>query len=181
MVTTFYILLGLALWHFAYESVIAPSIRFELRFKYFKLRDELRCINFQELSKEGKKAVDTLDELICYLINSNSSITFGNYMLLKKNKSDEEILENSNSFDTILKEADNNRIIEIEKELRGLASKALLVNHGSWGLYLAIPITLLFVTFIFKAYYTSLKNFIARITVSLLYNKELFQNSLRTI
>jgi len=36
------VLAGLAVYHFVYEGILAPSFRLKLRFELFELRDELR-------------------------------------------------------------------------------------------------------------------------------------------
>ncbi len=40
----FYILLALAIIHFIYEGIIAPSMRLHYRYRLFTLRDELRFL-----------------------------------------------------------------------------------------------------------------------------------------
>ena len=44
MITLFYILIILAVWHFVYEAILLPSIRWNLRNELFALRDRLRNV-----------------------------------------------------------------------------------------------------------------------------------------
>lgn len=70
MATALFILFIFAIYHFVYESIIAPNVRLELRFELFKLRDELRNIKLnRELSKEDNEVFSILDETICVAIN----------------------------------------------------------------------------------------------------------------
>lgn len=48
MATFILILFGLAIVHFVYESVVAPTIRLRLRFRLFELRDELRQLKIDD-------------------------------------------------------------------------------------------------------------------------------------
>ena len=91
MVTLFYIMLGLALWHFLYESVIAPSLRHTLRYKFFKLRDELRDIKFEGLTIKEEKAYKLLETSICNLINGMNNIHLANYYSLNSLYKKEDI------------------------------------------------------------------------------------------
>jgi hypothetical protein len=47
MTTAIVILLALAVFHFAYEAILAPSLRLSLRFRLFVLRDEVRRLKIE--------------------------------------------------------------------------------------------------------------------------------------
>jgi len=64
------VLFTLALFHWAYESAIAPSFRLGARYKLFALRDELRHFSSQKEIQLDESAIRVLEESI------NSSIEY---------------------------------------------------------------------------------------------------------
>jgi hypothetical protein len=59
MTTAIIIFLALTVFHFVYESILAPSFRLSLRFRLFVLGDEVR-----KLKIECAESLN--DELLCF-------------------------------------------------------------------------------------------------------------------
>jgi phage pi2 protein 07 len=143
MITLFYFLVFLAIWHFFYESILAPSLRHGLRYEFFSLRDQLRNLKIDGLnSKRDNVVYEILDHAMCDIINSMSFITVANYILLKKDYSkDKEYKKDAENVARLMSEVKEKKLIDIDNGLRKLSTKALLINNGGWIPYL-LPIAI---------------------------------------
>jgi hypothetical protein len=67
----FVVLIVFALYHFVYESILAPSERLKLRFELFELRDRLRALKVDHSDyledRHFHYLQDSLNSLICLL------------------------------------------------------------------------------------------------------------------
>ena len=68
MTTTILVLLALAVFHFVYESILAPSLRLSLRFRLFALRDEARQLKIE--------CVDSLNDAHCVFLQASINRDF---------------------------------------------------------------------------------------------------------
>ena len=150
MINLFYIVLTLAIWHFAYEGIIAPALRNSLRYKYFALRDELRNLKISGLEQGDEKIYSVLDQSICSIIHTMSFITMGNYFLLKKrlSKNPELKEELKETFDFV-GNAKNKNLIDIDAKMASLSGKALVINNGGWIIYLLVPVIVILIVGVF--------------------------------
>lgn len=179
MVVAFYILVFLAIWHFFYESVVANSLRHGLRYKFFKLRDELRNVRIDnDLSKKDKQIYDILDNSICQMINSMSFISIGNYYRLKKEidrnikvKSDIENVKN------LIETANNIELKRINEEIGLIGGRALVINNGGWTIYLIIPLFIVFLAAIFSVQFDRLTRLTTKVSTKLIYSSDINDNS----
>ena len=165
MATALFILFIFAIYHFVYESIIAPNVRLELRFELFKLRDELRNIKLnRELSKEDNEVFSILDETICVAINRLPFFNFSsNYDANKE-------FENNKSFkDRVLKKAsliDNTTIDDFKKineKVMKTTFKAFLVNTGGF-IFMIMPFLILLI--ILSIFSSSIKKLFNKIKLS---------------
>lgn len=141
MMSTFFIALAaLAAIHFIYESILAPSLRFELRLKLFALRDELRIL-------KQKHAEAVSDEIFRDLQGSlNATISRLNLIdvtILKtaheRFENDEKLRRKSERFDQLISDCAVPEVETIRQKHLKLIGRALLINTGGWFVYL-IPI-----------------------------------------
>lgn len=179
MVITFYILVFLAIWHFFYESVIANSLRHGLRYKFFKLRDELRRIKIDsDLSKKDEQIYDILDNSICQMIHSMSFISIGNYYRLKKeigkNTKVQSDIDNVQKF---IETADNDELKRIDQEIGLIGGRALVINNGGWTVYLLIPLLIVSLVAIFSVQFDRLTRLITKVSSKLIYSSDINDNS----
>lgn len=165
MATILFILFVFAIYHFVYESIIAPNIRLELRFELFKLRDELRNIKLNtELSKNDNEVFNMLDETVCVAINR---LPFFN---VSSNIDASREFENNKSFkERVLKKTnliESTNIIEfqeINKKIMKTTFRAFLTNIGGLIFMLTPFIIVLFFLSVFS---TSVKNIFNKIKLS---------------
>ena len=146
MTTLFFVLVALTAIHCVYESILAPSLRFELRLKLFELRDELRSLKL-----EYRESLS--DEIFHNLQNSlNATISrlgLIDLRILKtaheRFKQDENLRKRSERFDALIRNCPIPEVETIRQRHLKLIGKALLTNSGGWFAYL-VPI---FVAFLF--------------------------------
>lgn len=172
MITLFYILLFLGIWHFFYESVLASSLRHGYRYDFFELRDKLRNLKIEnQLSSKDEKIYQLLDNSICNMIDSMSIISLANYFRLKKaidkNEKVKKSIEKTSHF---VETADNNTLLEIDKEIQKLGSKVLIINNGGWFVILVVPIFVLFIIIFFSLQFERLNNILGKVSSRLIYS-----------
>lgn len=178
MVTLFYILVFIALWHFFYESVLANSLRHGLRYEFFGIRDELRRLNIGKLNNKDQKIYELLDNSICHIINSMSFITYGNYLHLKKIISNDiKLKESIEDVKTMIESSENEKLKEINERIAILGGKALLINNGGWAMYLLAPFIIFLVIAIFFKQVDKLTNYVYKVSSRLIYSSENFVDS----
>ncbi len=142
MKTLIFLFLFFGLYHFIYESVIAPSLRLTLRYNYFALRDKLRNLEINgEVDGKDLELIELLDKSICNIINNISYISFGSYYTIYH-----RLVRDSNKFKTfserkkmMIEGAQNAELKGVAKEMSNLSLKALFINNGAWFIYLIIP------------------------------------------
>lgn len=129
------ILASLALLHFVWEGILAPSIRLRLRYKLFSLRDQLRLL------KMRKEVED--EELVCLQSAINTTIhVLARFDLASLSRSaraiDREPLlkKRVEKRMAVIRECDSKTYQEIYEELLTTARHAVAVNNGFWFLYL---------------------------------------------
>lgn len=171
-----FITIFLALWHFFYEGVLAPSLRHGLRYKLFELRDRLR--NLDNLTSQDSDIKYHLDHSICNIINSMSFLNLAQYFTVRKaihsdaklkNKLDEVHTEFSNTEDQQL------QLIYQEMNKRGFT--ALVINHGGWFPYLILPAFIVIVALVVTHQAARLRNTIMKVVFRLINTSERFEDN----
>ena len=134
------ILALLTLVHFVYESILAPSLRLEIRFELFKLRDELRFIKINlgnELDdKHYHFLQDSINTLIRNLYRFDLAIVTKAMIEVKRDKDLKKRVQERSLFLDDCTVAEARRI---RNESINLAFRALRVNSGGWAVYF-IPV-----------------------------------------
>lgn len=162
----------MAIWHFFYESVLATSLRHGLRYDFFQLRDELRNIKIDNtLTEKDEQIFKILDESICQMINSMSFMSVVNYMVLqKKINKDSKVKSNIEKIKALIQNADNKNLLDIDRSISLLGSRALVVNNGGWTIYLILPLLVIFIIALFSIQYEIITNHIKNISSALIYS-----------
>jgi hypothetical protein len=137
------LLLGIALWHFIYDGIVAPSIRFNLRNNLFALRDELRVIKIEGLDHNDEKAFWFVHNGVNNFINRLPLLTLIRVLNISsecdKNPKLQDVIS---KHEQTVKNVKNRRINDIFEETNHILKIAFIVNMGGWFIYI-VPIVLL--------------------------------------
>lgn len=139
-------LLAAAVWHLIYETIILPSLRLELRFKLFGLRDRLRRFKAEHSKQCPDTAFELLDDSVSWHTQNIHRLTFGMaFAANQKMKADPKFREH---VEKQLKALDNCQLPEFV-ELRKLRGELLVLtfaaNSGGWLIYV-FPIVYVWAT-----------------------------------
>ncbi len=139
MVFIFLILCLYALLHFIFESIVAPSARFNIRLDLFALRDEARRLRIKspEIGDEAFGVVqDGLNAAIKYLYEIDILILVHCDVMVNRDKRFKERVEKRRA---VVMATNSSELIYITNQLRKKVESAALINNGGWLLYV-IPI-----------------------------------------
>jgi hypothetical protein len=136
-------LIALAIAHFVFESIIAPTLRLKLRFELFKVRDELRA-----LKAEKKDQLD--DKVFDYLENSiNLSISHMEYFRLSiwirafhAVQSDPALKERLKQREEAFKKCAFPETKDIQTKTVMLDLNAIGLSGGAWAVFV-VPLAVL--------------------------------------
>lgn len=136
----FFVLVGLATFHFIYEGIVAPSLRLCLRFRIFRLRDELRRLQTGPHPSIADDDFERHQQSLNNIINFLPYITLTNmHRAIKALKNDKRLLEKSKKRVALLENCPCREAVRIYQEGNRVFLGALLVSCGGWFLYL-VPI-----------------------------------------
>ena len=143
--TTFIILLGVvAIVHFVYESIIAPSIRMHLRNKLFELRDEIRAVRVEGVDAEDEKAFWYTHDGVNNLLDRLSWMTLhARVMATMAYAQDTELQKLVHERKEMLDRCKDRRIHEIFDKTSLVVEEAFVVNMGAWAIYV-VPVGVFF-------------------------------------
>mgnify|MGYP003594425709 CR=1 FL=1 len=146
MTTLIIVISILALLHFIYEGMIAPSLRMHFRNKLFALRDEIRNLKIEGISEHDEEAFWFVHDGINHLLNRLPNLTIERQIRLeveyKTNNDLRSIVEKRIS---IVKTCGNKEIIAIFDKTKSVIEEAFVVNMGGWFFYI-IPIAFMVAT-----------------------------------
>ncbi len=141
MIILFYILIILAIWHFVYEAILVPSIRWNLRNELFVLRDRLRNVVIEK-QKYDKNVFDLVHSGLNNYINRLHHLDFWFELKLR------EILKNNSKIRTEveqnlqrIEESKNQEIKAVFEQTKGIFWRVFIANMGGL-LFYWIPILL---------------------------------------
>ena len=144
MITLFYILIILAVWHFVYEAILLPSIRWNLRNELFALRDRLRNVVIEN-QKYDKTVFDLVHNGLNNYINRlhwvDLRFEFKFRKILKNNPAiRKEVEQNLQKIE----ESKNQEIKAVFYQTKSILWRAFAANIGGFLFYL---IPLVFIVF----------------------------------
>ncbi len=138
----FLALLLLALIHFVYESIVAPTFRIQLRHQLFELSEELKLLKQKHQKKEREKIFHYLHDAINNLSNTiNRFEVVEVAQVIAKVEKDKELRERLEARVKALDACDVPEIKALWKKIAERAIKIVKVNSGGWFFYL-VPIVL---------------------------------------
>lgn len=138
----FLALLLLALFHFAYESIVAPTFRLQIRHQLFELSEDLKLLKQRHQRKEGEKIFHYLQDAVNNLSNTiNRFEVVEVAQAITRVEKDKELRQR---LEARVKALDSCEVPEIKalwKKIAKRAIKIIEVNSGGWFFYL-VPIAL---------------------------------------
>jgi hypothetical protein len=140
MIWLFIVFIILALLHFVYDGILAPSFRFENRLELFKLRDDIRSLKIKNGQKFNDELFTHFESHINRQIHLLHNFTiFGLWQFYKASKGDVEITERVERYKTLLNESKVEEVKEIDGKTSEALLKAVAANAGGWAFYI-IPL-----------------------------------------
>lgn len=138
MMAIFFIaLVALAAYHFIYEAIIAPSLRFEMRLKLFALRDELRTLRLQHPESISDEIFQDLQSSLNATISRLGLIDLR--MLITAHElfeHDEKLQKRAEQRDELIRSCPIPQVGAIRQRQLDLVGWALAINGGGWLPYL---------------------------------------------
>lgn len=138
-----YLIIGLmllAVIHFIYESILAPSLRLRMRFDLFALRDELRALKVDYGDSLDDKHFIYLQDSINAIIKMLPHIEISLVSHIKEEiEKDARLKARLIERQKILDDCDITELSIIRKKSIDLSIMALGVNSGMWSVYI-VPI-----------------------------------------
>lgn len=127
---------ALALWHFIYEGMVAPSLRMHLRYRLFALRDRLRAAKAFEAESVPDDAFqimeDSLRNAIRLLPRTNLDMLRRARQYLQDNP---EVAAAIAKRQETVRACANDEIAGIDRALKSSGVSALTVNSAGWAIY----------------------------------------------
>ena len=133
----------MALWHFVYDGIISPTLRFHLKNDLFALRDETRrLLAKDDLNSLDKEIVVCINDSISLFINRLSYLRPSLvYRVNKEIERDRQLQEEVGGRLKSIQNTTNGQLHKVFKDMCTIITKATLYNSGA----LAIPLMLLII------------------------------------
>jgi hypothetical protein len=145
----------LAIIHFVYEAILAPSFRLKLRCDLFLLRDELRSLKVDHAEMLDDKHFTYLQDSINSIILMIPRFEIGTVAMINRElEKDKSLEEKVQKRVKLLDDCAIPEVAVIRKKSLHLAFKALLINGGMCFLYI-LPMAILSV--LYKAVANSIR------------------------
>lgn len=143
MTVLFYVFVVLAIYHFVWEGIIAPSVRLEIRYELFELRDRLRRIKIEQGNSLNDELFTRLqrsiNKEIALLQNADIRSLYYAYTKLYDKK---DVLDEIETFDRLVEECSIEEVRNIRHKSIGALAHAFVINSGGWLIYI-IPVFLI--------------------------------------
>lgn len=141
-----YILLGmlvLVVYHFVFESILAPSWRLSIRYRLFALRDELRMLKIEHRDQLDDKHYHHLQDSINSIIYLLPKIEVVMVAHIKQSiEQDVELKKRLEARQKVLDDCAFPIMVDIRKRSINLTIEALAANSAGWSAYI-VPFLLL--------------------------------------
>lgn len=130
----------LAIFHFIYDGIIAPSLRLEARYELFALRDQLRELKKERGNHLADKHFTHLQDTINTMLANLAQFDVGTiYLIEQEFKRDKDLKKRIDARIRVMDDCTDPDAREIRKKALWIGGKATAVNSGAWFLYL-LPI-----------------------------------------
>jgi len=137
----------LALLHFWYEGILSPSLRLEIRYRLFELRDEARMLKIRRGNDFHDRHFRYLQDSINGLIKNLARIDLAMLAsITMKLRQDKEFKARLEARSKILDDCKVEEAKAIRKKGANLIERAISVNSGAWMFYV-VPIAIALVCY----------------------------------
>lgn len=126
----------LTVFHFMYESTLAPSFRLQLRFELFRLRDDLRDLKSTRKDLDDKHfhyLQDSINTLIANLARFDAATLARIEVEFQR---DPELRKRTEARCKVMNDCDVAEARLIRRKCNRIGVKALAVNSGGWSIYI---------------------------------------------
>lgn len=145
MATLFVLLFLFGMFHLIYESILAPMLRLELRYKLFKIRDQLRNLKIEQKYLFKDDTFELLDESVCATIKLLPSYSIFNIFLAWRiSRNDQQLKKKVRVHQELIAKSKLPAIHKIDREIVRSAAFALAFNSGGW-IYIVFPLAMLLI------------------------------------
>lgn len=145
MTTFIFIVIALIITHVIYENVIAPSLRANLHYKLFAIRDELRWLKYnnpEELSDNVYDCVQqSLNVTTRFLKFFDAAALFKSFRELKQ---DQKLTKQIEKRKKLIESCKLKEFTNINQRIGKILLYSLMVNSGMLMLYV-IPLVVFFI------------------------------------
>lgn len=164
MTTLAFIFIILSIIHVVYESIIAPSLRLNLRYRLFEIRDKIRLLKIDNQEKFDTKLFNLIDDSINSKINFLSGYNISLLIkVVKKLNDNPEIQEEIKKIQASIDSCPVKEVKLIHEKTSEIIILAIAINMGMWIFYL-LPFLLIayFISALKKLIVTPCKNYIKK-------------------
>lgn len=127
----------LSAWHFVYQAILLPSLKFRFTLRLVELRDELRCEYITSLGTIDKEAFARLDEYVSRLVDGLPRITLVAFVRETRLVDLRDLLMKARIKIAEDKE-DEDILLAIEAECVLIQLLVVLANSGGWVPYFLV-------------------------------------------
>lgn len=135
------ILFVLSVWHFACESIIAPSMRSNIRCDLYRLKDELDEIDESNGKSFPKEARNILSQGIDFYTERVSKVTISFIFNVAKALSNKDFKMEVDRRAEVIGQAKHDGVLRVRDALSREIKRAFIVNSLGWGIFV-VPIGL---------------------------------------
>lgn len=133
----FILLVVFSFLYYIYESYVAPTIKYGLRFELFALRDELRRVEILSVDKINHELYDFMEAAISESISRLDDFNIANIIKVQyEKKKSKNFIQKYRKKIEMLDSCEIVEIKSIDKKIGTISLKAFLVNSGGWVIFL---------------------------------------------
>ena len=148
---TFNVIIIIAILHFIYQSIILPTIKEQISYRLFTLRDEVRLLAYKQKGELNEEIFDYLESTINNSINFIPFISFkflaDAQELVNKNRQLQIIIEKNKE---LLRKYSTDEIRTFENRKLQLLKNTLVFN--TLGLFIYVVPVVILTAFLFGTY-----------------------------
>lgn len=150
MITTlFFVFFALVVFHFIYDGILAPSLRFNIKLKLFEMRDRLRRLKIENEHLLSDELFKILQDDINKQIRLNHKYNVvGVFEAIRFMRDNAEIEKRVKMIETLVQECELEEVKAIYNQSIIQVALAFVANAGGWVIYLMPFVVLLLVSLI---------------------------------
>lgn len=132
-----------AIYHFVWESIIAPTERLALRNRFFVIRDQLREHEAGGIHRADMPAYRVVHDSVNAMINRIAYLTAHNMVQMDvAYRHDEEFRARVTERKAVMERCEDAVVKDAFRQASKVVREAVLVNGGGWAIYM-LPVVVL--------------------------------------